>query len=704
MEQDMTLITIGDGLLAGARVFSSADRRGDQSVLLVGAAARPAEPAIPRLVLQKGRGHCVVDALAALPDDEITSWAAATGAGADPTRPFEGLGIVVEDAGPDTCLTLIALAMRLAGATLPPVWASYAARWEQGDVATTGAPHASLGALVSALTHGEYDTWQGDAEGFSTRLAQALPNALAYVRATLQAGHDPAALPDQPFTDGATTMLHQRARARLAYEETIYRQHVENGQVLQLSIHLRNTGRKRLADTVLFSETIPTSVLKIFSRTDRDSPAGTGFVMQGLYRAQPGLKGTGADITLSSDISAGLDLGRLWLELERREEDAWARFAAEQGGFPRPRGMADTEDRVLGSHGNFDAAPPPCAEPWYDGGAARTLIGAPRSVSTPQGGEVPASRLSWTDVKEALWRCYAPTFGLRLRRRGQSGGGLRFTNVGAGRALLEKLNTGAGIRIADLERVFEGGDGSALWTDTLRAAMADMIEHGDSSIDTLPDAHDYDCIAERGGIVIVTAHGVAIVDLTRSGTFPSAELRSTANDAALTLATAISLEKTVRDIRSLVQKAIHEGGSQNKRNAFKAIQHAWTKAREVIDESRNHESDGFVRRVRSLCDTRWLSSRRHAAVVKELSELQAQLTAFSDVRAAILLDSIAIFGLPLSLGGNLLGGAILLDATGRGYDGVAWPIIAGYAVFSAAGIALIAIVLYRARRLWKVTE
>src|SRR5262245_53683650 len=85
------------------------------------------------------------------PDDEIARWREALHLARDDAQPFAGTHIVADDASPDTCLALLALARRLGGQRLPPAFVDYAARWEAGDVRSTGEPERSWGALHSAL-------------------------------------------------------------------------------------------------------------------------------------------------------------------------------------------------------------------------------------------------------------------------------------------------------------------------------------------------------------------------------------------------------------------------------------------------------------------------------------------------------------------------------------------------------------------------
>ena len=132
------------------------------------------------------------------------------------------------------------------------------------------------------------------------------------------------------------------------------------------------------------------------------------------------------------------------------EEEKWQIFADTPDGFPRPRGKGN--DRLLNSHKRTKGEILPCHQPWWDEKGDLTLVAAPRFIE--HGGKRDlGSRLSWSDVKHAIWKCYAPTMGLRVRAQGTDGPSLKLTDdTDAVRDLRKPLNYESGIKIVDIER------------------------------------------------------------------------------------------------------------------------------------------------------------------------------------------------------------------------------------------------------------
>ncbi|MGH6816162.1 MAG: hypothetical protein ACREC6_10690, partial [Hyphomicrobiaceae bacterium] len=281
-------------------------------------------------------------------DGEIARWREELQLGRD-GQPFAGVHIVADDASPDTCLALLALVRRLAGQGLPPVFVDYAARWEAGEVRSTGEPERSWGALHSALVHTHFDRDRGAID-----LAGALEHGISYIEALIAADIDPASVPDT-----FVHPLHRIARARLLAERQRYRRIRDAAPKLQFAVPLAGTRRRRLVDGIILIETNPTGALKAWLRTDRETFTGDGFALMAIYRPDP--EGGISDMSVSVDPDAGLSLVDLWAELERREDAAWAAANEE-----RPRRKPRPLQSFAGPAATWPEGVTPSTSPWWD--------------------------------------------------------------------------------------------------------------------------------------------------------------------------------------------------------------------------------------------------------------------------------------------------------------------------------------------------
>lgn len=645
----------------------------------------------------------IAQIVASIPDDALRAWVNHNTTVPELKNHFSGKEILVRDASPDSCIALAVICLRLLGREIDIRWLNYATLWQQGETTLTGSVFQSFGDHLSALTHTEYHNWQGGQESYGSHTAKAIQIGLQFTLALMGQGASPfdlQSIDKNSYSDDLKS-LYVKSTSRLQYEETIYKQISHSSTKVQLAVHLSDTGRKTLIDCILFSDATNTSSLKNFTRRDSESYLGSGYAMQALYRSQIGHKGTGRDFTISVDPQQGISLWRLWQELEIREEAAWAAFAETDDGFARPRSNEPDHNRKLVSYERDDCPVLPSLQPWWDGGEGQTILGAPRSV-LHQGTMLPASRLNWSDIKQAIWHCYAPTLGLRVKPRGSGGLSFKLTGKDAhNKALRQRLNAYTDIYICDLERSEAHSDHSSIWTPTLLAALADFAERGDSSIDTLPAKADFDVVQEREGIVVITAHGLLLLDLSQGDSFPVDDMRKVAAEIALSLQAAQELEKDIaQQLRDMVRTAISDENEQRKRDALKAIYTARLTAQETTDHARKHENNDFIRRIKRLCDDRWQATKRYNDALEELSELEAMLLSSSEVRANMLLNKLAIYGLPMSLAGNLLGGLVLLS--GPKYDGIAWPILLAYVAICVTGIGVLLLMQANARRKWQL--
>ncbi|MGR9400214.1 hypothetical protein ACU8M5_10755 [Rhizobium leguminosarum] len=683
-------------LFSGATIVGRGDERANAGTILIGIDDTP-RLENGRLSLNHKRAASNVSSateyVCLQTDETVDLWRTTLGLEAPGISPFRGQTIVVEDASVDTCLAAIALAMRLNGETLPQEWGVYAGLWEKGYTEITGLPEQSFGALLSSLVHVELQDDTGTISGDSAdAYFRAMTKGAAYAKGLLALGASPFNIPIILLNGPADVqLLHQQARSRLNYEKLTYQRLAEAAPRLQLAIHLAGSRRKALLDAILFSEILLTGTLKSFARSEKETFTGQGYAFMGLYR--PALSGTGNDITISTKPSAGFDMSALWLELERLEDEKWSEFERRPGGFSRPRG--GEKDRRLASHDLQGFKGSVSHQPWWDDSGLRTLLAAPRSVPFDDEWH-PGTLLTWSDIKEAIWKCYAPTMGLRVRSRANnSAEALKLSdNTPEVAALRKPLIVGSGIYVADMVRANREADDIVLWSPTLSAIIASILATGGSRIDELPSQNTFDVIEARGGVLIVTESGVALIEMATTGEFPADQLKKAASEIAQTVAVANDLEEKIRkDIRGLVINALNEGENKNKRDALKAIYGSKLHAREAWENATRIETNDLVRRFREICERRWQAKAKFENALTEINELEDMVLTTSEVRANTILNNLAIYGLPASLAGNILGGLLLIDGQGE-VHGFSKMVLGVYLALSIAGVFLV-------RRLWK---
>jgi hypothetical protein len=269
-------------------------------------------------------------------------------------------------------------------------------------------------------------------------------------------------------------------------------------------------------------------------------------------------------------------------------------------------------------------------------------------------------------------------------------------------ALRGPLAEGSGLSIVDAVR-FDGHENDViLWSSTLSAACAAFLEYGVATIDNLLPASAFDQIEERGGMIFVTERGAMLIGLSGDEQFPGEELRRAAKDVAQTVACAARLETAIRDkIRKLVETAITGGADDVRRPALKEIYLAKLSAREGWDIAKRTETDNLVRRFRALCEERWQAKQRIDAALAEIAELEAMVRSSSEVRANTILNKLAVYGFPLSVFGNLLGGLLIVDQSGK-FSAVSIAVPIAYIVLVGIGIGALSLVSRRESRLWHI--
>jgi hypothetical protein len=588
------------------------------------------------------------------PEEVFAQWRQALPLGREPASLLAGLTIEVEDASPDTCLAILAFAARAQGRRLPERWLDYINRWEAGDVRSTGEPERSFGALANALTHPPQDAPDG--------LGMALSLGLGLAEGLLAADADPAdILPDLQSKHLAA------ARSLLEIEHRSYRQTLEAGQILELLAPLPNSHRRRPIDAAILTEIEPQGVIKAWLRKDPRSPSGAGFGLMALYR--PSEVGAGNDMTVSLDPSLGLDLYEFWVALEEREEAAWA-----TGGETRPR----TNPRRLNTYGSArfkkraQRSVQPCDQPWYDGGDL-TLVAAPRKFAAAAGAPAKlGTRLSWPEVLDTLWAVYRPDHGLKAHSRGNIGAPLPLLDAVAGAA--QVIGPPARpLRVSDV--VLDRRNVAApVWTDTLFRAVAGSLRGAPAAIESLPHRDDLDIFKERGGFVVVSAEGVAMLEIAPASGFPAEALRLAAQDQARLLERAHRARAHLDKASDRVGEVLRGHGAPSARRALNEIYRTLADIRDEPRAAGLSSSDPLVRRVGLAMENRWQAQAIIEGVVKRAEDQERLVLALNEVRTADLLRAATIYALPAVVLSPVF--AIAFEPMKE--DG--WPVFLGLAV------------------------
>jgi hypothetical protein len=263
-----------------------------------------------------------------------------------------------------------------------------------------------------------------------------------------------------------------------------------------------------LVDAYFAVETWPSGSKKLFIRNDREHTyLRQGFALMGLYR--PAERGSGNDMTLSVNPWTGIYLKALWEELERLETKRW------QGQRPQDH------IRPIASYPEAEGY----NEPWWDDGGRYTLLGAPKALP-----EWPAgSRLDWSEVVEAAWRCYSPVRDLRVtdllhaqdclleqcqrKRLHHEGGTLTLTkHLAAVRWLPDTSQPQASFSAPTTQRA-------------LAALVARPSADGPLTLADLPPEQDLMLVPLAGGFAVLHEQGVFLFDDWRSERLPVDALR-----------------------------------------------------------------------------------------------------------------------------------------------------------------------------------
>jgi hypothetical protein len=412
--------------------------------------------------------------------------------GTPPAQMLQRHVLVVEDASPDSLfavLVLLAYAAGLSAEDIPERWLAAIDAWERTGNAEQ--PEASWPALASALVHAALTppraNWQ---QAWVQGLRFAAGVVLADRQRSAEAKFDPAHLPPLPDLPG-----WQAAQAVLRQERQIYEEWLEHATLLQLSVPTTSGGRL-LVDGLLVVEDRLAGLAKVLYRNDRArSPLREGFAFAVQYRPSERQAANGYDVTITTDPRAGLVLTDLWRRLERLEQAAW-----QQAGVDRPTAAPRKLALVT----------TPYTQPWYlnDDGS---LIAAPRGIPGPAVG----TRLSWPQIREAVWDEFNPLKQLSLCNPGVA-------EPVALTALTPQhtpFNHGKTLLMAEWPRQHEQAATTMPRAITTRAPVIERIlagllyrraGAGAMALDTLPE--HCRVLHLSGGLAVLTETGLFVLD------------------------------------------------------------------------------------------------------------------------------------------------------------------------------------------------
>lgn len=405
--------------------------------------------------------------------------------------------LVVEDASPDSVLTVIFWLARIAGvspAQLPLRWLTALIAWERDGVAPSVT--RSWTSLMSALAHSHFGTAH-DGAG----IAEAWDDALRFTVTLLREGVDPDAVDPEHAPAILADAAYGRAIAFALNERQDYLQSLSRAVRLELLVPMAGApGRALLVDAYFATESnAPSGVKKIFIRTDaQNTTFGNGFSLMGLYR--PGLEGTGNDMTISVDPRSGIALKDLWQSLDSEETRRW------EGSRP------NANPRRIASYAQGEGYD----QPWWDDHGRYTLIGAPKRTGGEKG---PGSKLAWADVLEAVWRNYNQ---LRVVDALDLNDGSRLTPIEeavAHRVVKGEGDAAVARHLISVRWNRSDADGQTLqFTNTVRRHLAAMVvragggRRGPVPLVELASPEDFDYLELAGGAVVVTREGALLFD------------------------------------------------------------------------------------------------------------------------------------------------------------------------------------------------
>ena len=583
----------------------------------------------------------VTDFVLAPPAPLQQHWDTLTAGYREPGQLLRHFTLIVEDVGPDSCFALLCWLARCCGVEVSELrdgpgkpWVQAVCEWETTGMAAD--PFTAWTILLSALGHSYLFPAGAPREGDTSHkpdLSQAWREALQFTAALLQQEVNPNAVPLAWNLNG-----YSRARAFLNVEYQEYLESLAQAICLQLWVPLRATGdaRQLLVDAYFAVETWPSGAKKLFIRTDREHTyLHQGFALMGLYR--PGEHGSGNAMTVSVNPWTGIYLKALWEELERRETERW------QGQRPRDH------IRPIASYAEAEGY----NEPWWDDGGRYTLLGAPKALPDWPAG----SRLDWSEVVEAAWRCYSPVRDLRVRdllhlqdctleqcqrdRLPREGGNFTLTKyLAAARWLPDATRPQALFQAPTTRR--------ALAALVVREPAEGLLRFAD-----LPPAQDITVTPLAGGFAVLHEHGVFLFDDWRSERLPVNELREEFQRC-------FELLRTIREVDSqlaarLQAQSMLDPTLKPWRSIAVLIELAAQRAKLAKAQYHYglHSSSADVRRFRDQLASRWGIDKSFEELQRRLAGMEDAVRTTSTLRTQGLVQILSVYGLPFFISNGI---------------------------------------------------
>ncbi|MDQ2694835.1 MAG: hypothetical protein M3Z21_05545 [Pseudomonadota bacterium] len=572
----------------------------------------------------------VTDLVLDPPHELSRSWEAIAGDAPAPGALLRRFELIVEDISPDSCFALLCwLALRCGvdadelrqGRGRP--WVEAVRRWKATGM--TGDPFTSWAALLSALGHSYIPPAGASRERGPGDLSPAWREALRFTVALLRRNGDPDAVPPLPDLDG-----YARAAAFMNSEYQDYRESLVHALRLQLLVplHGTNDARRLPVDAYFAVETWPSGVKKIFIRTDREhAHLRQGFAVMGLYR--PDEQGTGNDMTVSVNPQTGIYLKALWEELERLENERW------QGARPQenPRPIAS----YPGTTGY--------TEPWWDDNGRYTLLGAPKRL--PDGR--PGSCLNWSDVVEAVWRCYHPLRDLTVRDALDNDRECALEQCRREGLPLSDGQAPVAKRLAAVRWIRDMARPQALFlSPTARRYFAALIARDKSNapvgVAGLPEEADFDVVPLAGGFAVIHEKGVLLFDDWRVERLELEELQAEFRRAGGLLG---EIGWVGQRLDEIVQEKT--AASRSKRAPAAVLADLSTlRARLAAARQRFGPKSGRedVRRFRARLEERWGIEKGVETLYKRVAEIEDAARTMSALRTQRLVSILSTYGLP----------------------------------------------------------
>lgn len=527
------------------------------------------------------------------PEELVAAWRATFSA--DPDAALERATLVVEDASPDSVLSVIFWLARLSGVApgeLPQRWITALTAWERDGVAPSVTQ--SWTALMSALAHSHFG---GDG------IAAAWSDALRFTASLLRHGVDPDAVTPEAHPQILAEAAYGRAIAFAMNERQDYLQSLARAVRLELLVPMAGAfGRSLLVDAYFAVESnAPSGVKKIYIRTDTENTSlGNGFSLMGLYR--PGLAGTGNDMTVSVDPRSGIALKELWSELEALENERW------QG--KRPNGAPRRISSYPPGEG-FD-------QPWWDDHGRYTLLGAPKKLAAE-----PGSRLTWSDVLETAWRCYNQLRSLAVFDLGDTETAKRPRPIES--CTPRRIASGGGANevvkylIAAKWDRSEGQSQTLQFTTTVKRHLAALIaqaakgRQGPVRLADLAEPEDFDYLEIAGGTAIVTREGAFLLDDWRDKDLATAALSADFAQAVALLAACKTFDAEVDSLYA---------GSAKTGDVIRRITELRGRIAATFQRADLTEAAPDRRALRAALEVRWGLDNKEAALTGRLKDLQ----------------------------------------------------------------------------------